>query len=119
MNQQKFKVGIILADNGGVISEITYNPNIEKSPVKLKFYLVCDEVKKKFSFIPYGDTTFTEEDVETLKSLFEPKNIHQLSKLAAIIIVTYKFINGTELSKEEFLTYNFVINDGRKEDEKA
>lgn len=119
MKQQKFKVGIILTNNGGVISEVTYNPNIEKSPVKLKFYLVCDEVKKKFSFIPYGDTTFTDEDVETLKSLFEPENIRQLSKLAAIIVVTYKFINGTELSKEEFLTYNFVINDGRKEDEKA
>lgn len=117
MEQKKFKVGIILTNNGGVISEVTYNPNKEKSPIKLKFYLVCDEIIKKFVFIPYGDTTFTDEDIETLKSLFKVKNIKQLAKLAAIIIVTYKFINGTELSKEEFLTYNFVINDGRKENE--
>lgn len=115
MEQKKFKVGIILTDNGGVINEVTYNPNVEKSPIKLKFYLACDEVEKKFIFIPYGDNTFTDNDIETLKSLFEPKNIRQLSKLAAIIIVTYKFINQTELSKEEFLTYNFVINDGRED----
>lgn len=116
MKQKKFKVGIILTDNGEVISEVTYNPSVEKSPIKLKFYLVCDEVKKKFVIKPYGDNIFTDSDIETLKSLFEPKNIKQLSKLAAIIIVTYKLINQTELSKEEFLTYNFIINDGRKED---
>ena len=115
MKQKKFKIGIILTDNGGVISEITYNPNTEKSPVKLKFYLVCDETEKKFIFIPYGDDPFTDGDIETLKSLFEPKNIRQLSKLAAIIVVTYKFINGTELSKEEFLTYNFVIDDRKRD----
>ena len=114
MKQKKFKIGIILTDNGEVISEVTYNPNVEKSPIKLKFYLVCDEVKKKFVIKPYGDNTFTDENIETLKSLFEPKNIRQLSKLTAIIVVTYKLINQTELSKEEFLTYNFVINDGRK-----
>ena len=115
MGQKKFKVGIILTNNGRIISEITYNPNVEKSPVKLKFYLVCDEEKKKFTFTPYGDNIFTDKDIETLKSLFEPENIKQLSKLAVIIVVTYKFINKTELSKEEFLTYNFVINDGRKD----
>ena len=115
MKQKKFKIGIILTDSGKVINEITYNPNVEKSPIKLKFYLVCDEAEKKFVFIPYGDNTFTDDDIETLKSLFELKNIRQLSKLAAIIIVTYKFINETELSKEEFLTYNFVIDDGRKD----
>ena len=114
MKQKKFKVGIILTDNGEVISEVTYNPQKEKSPVKLKFYLVCDGARKKFTFIPYGNGTFTDEDVNTLKSLFEDKNIRQLSKLAAIIIVTYKFINEAELSKEEFLTYDFVINDGKK-----
>lgn len=115
MKQKKFKVGIILTDKGGVINEVTYNPNIEKSPVKLKFYLICDEVKKKFVFTPYGDNTFTDGDIEILRSLFDPENIRQLSKLAAIIVVTYKFINETELSKEEFLTYNFIINDGRKD----
>lgn len=114
MKHNKFKIGIILTDNGEVISEVAYNPNIEKFPIKLKFYLVFDGVRKKFVFIPYGDNTFTDDDIKTLKSLFEPKNIRQLSKLAAIIVVTYKFINETELSKEEFLTYDFVINDGRE-----
>lgn len=114
MEQKKFKIGIILTDSGEIISEITYNPKKEKSPIKLKFYLVCDETKKKFTFRPYGDETFTDKDVNTLKSLFEDKNIKQLSKLAAIIMVTYKVFNGSELSKEEFLTYDFIINDGRK-----
>ena len=116
MKQKKFKIGIILTDNGEVISEVTYNPNVEKSPIKLKFYLVCDEVKKKFVIKPYGNGNFTFGDIVTLKSLFERKNVKRLSKLATIIIVTYKLINQTELSKEEFLTYNFIINDGRKED---
>lgn len=114
MTHKKFKVGIILTDSGEVINEVTYNPNKEKSPIKLKFYLVCDETKKEFVLIPYRDNTFTNEDIETLKSLFEPKNIRQLSKLAAIILVSYKIINEVELTKEEFLTYDFVINDGRE-----
>ena len=115
MNQKKLKIGIILTDNGEVINEMAYNPNKEKSPIKLKFYLVCDEVEKKFIFIPYRDAAFIDEDIETLKSLFEHKNIRQLSKLAAIIIVTYEIMNKT-LSKKEFLTYNFIIDDGRGED---
>ena len=113
MNYKKFKIGIILADNGEVISEIIYNPKTDQSPIKLKFYLVCDTVLKKFVFIPYGDNPFTGDDINTLKSLFEPKNIRQLGKLAAIIVTTYKIMNKTELSKEEFLKYDFIINDGR------
>lgn len=110
MENKKFKIGIILTESGEVINEIAYNPNIEKSPIKLKFYLICDETKKKFFLKPYGDSTFTDEDNNTLMSLFEPKNVKQLSKLAAIIIVTYEIINKVELSKKEFLTYDFVIS---------
>lgn len=110
MKQNKFKIGIILTESGEVINEIAYNPNIEKSPIKLKFYLICDETKKKFFLRPYGDNTFTDEDNDILMSLFEPKNVKQLSKLAAIIIITYEIINKVELSKKEFLTYDFVIS---------
>lgn len=110
MKQNKFKIGIILTESGEVINEIAYNPNIEKSPIKLKFYLTCDETKKKFFLIPYGNDNFTYGDILTLESLFEPKNVKQLSKLVAIIIVTYKIVTETELSKEEFLTYDFVIS---------
>lgn len=110
MENKKFKIGIILTESGEVINEIAYNPNIEKSPIKLKFYLVCDETKKKFFLRPYGNDTFTDENTDALMSLFEPKNVKQLGKLAAIIIVTYEIINKVELSKEEFLAYDFVIS---------
>ena len=110
MENKKFKIGIILTESGEVINEIAYNPNIEKSPIKLKFYLTRDEIKKKFFLRPYGNDNFTYGDILTLESLFKPKNVKQLSKLAAIIIVTYKIVTETELSKEEFLTYDFVIS---------
>ena len=110
MDGSKLKIGITLGNQVRLYHELIEQGN---SRTELKLYLVVDPKQQKFTFKPHGKS-FSEEDLKTIQSLFEQKNVHQLGQLAAIIVGSYEAYYKQPLTKEEFMKYDFVIKDNNQ-----
>ena len=110
MDDNRLKIGIALGNQVRLYHELI---EPDDSTIGLKFYLVIDPKRQKFIFKPYNGS-FSEKDLGTIQSLFEKKNVHQLGRLAAIIISSYEAYYEQPLTKEEFMKYDFVIKDNNQ-----